>query len=80
MLHLQPDDSKEAQDDRHSASQLVKRWKQRHSSGLSTKENRYVACDKTESSWIGKKVASKQEFHTHVPCHEVDLLNSRLLL
>ncbi|CAK7346896.1 unnamed protein product [Dovyalis caffra] len=48
-LAIKPD-SKEAQDDRHSALQLVKKRKQLHSSGLSSKENRYVVGDKTESS------------------------------
>ncbi|KAJ6730545.1 OSMOSIS RESPONSIVE FACTOR [Salix viminalis] len=48
-LTIKPD-SKEAQDDRHSALQLVKKRKQLHSSGLSSKENRYLVSDKTESS------------------------------
>ncbi|XP_011027429.1 PREDICTED: tetratricopeptide repeat protein 33 [Populus euphratica] len=48
-LAIKPD-SKEAQDDRHGALQLVKKRKQLHSSGLSCKENRYVVSDKTESS------------------------------
>ncbi|KAF9687161.1 hypothetical protein SADUNF_Sadunf02G0065000 [Salix dunnii] len=48
-LTLKPD-SKEAQDDRHSALQLVKKRKQLHLSGMSSKENRYLVSDKTESS------------------------------
>lgn len=48
-LAIKPD-SKEAQGDRHGALQLVKKRKQLHSSGLSSKENRYVVSDKTESS------------------------------
>ncbi|KAJ6335753.1 hypothetical protein OIU78_012375 [Salix suchowensis] len=48
-LTIKPD-SKEAQEDRHSALQLVKKRKQLHSSGLSSKENRYLVSDKTESS------------------------------
>lgn len=46
---MQPD-SEEAQDDRHTASHLIKRRKQLHSAGLSTSENRYAVSDKTKSS------------------------------
>ena len=49
-LHMQPD-SEEAQDDRHTASHLIKRRKQLHSAGLSTSQNRYAVSDnKTKSS------------------------------
>lgn len=51
-LHMQPD-SEEAQDDRHTASHLIKRRKQLHSAGLSTSQNRYAISDnKTKSSWV----------------------------
>ncbi|GLT50232.1 hypothetical protein SLA2020_237320 [Shorea laevis] len=48
-LAVKPD-SMEAQDDRKTALQLVKRRKQLHSSGLSTTESRYMVGDKTETS------------------------------
>ena len=48
-LHMQPD-SEEAQDDRHTASHLIKRRKQLHSAGLSASQNRYAVSDKTKSS------------------------------
>ncbi|GLT84920.1 hypothetical protein SLE2022_031280 [Rubroshorea leprosula] len=47
-LAVKPD-SMEAQDDRKTALQLVKRRKQLHSSGLSTTKSRYMVGDKTES-------------------------------
>lgn len=49
LIHLQPN-SKEAEEDRHTALKLVKRRKQLHSSGLSADTNRYVVGDKTEIS------------------------------
>lgn len=48
---MQPD-SEEAQDDRHTASHLIKRRKQLHSAGLSTSQNRYAVSDETKSSWV----------------------------
>lgn len=49
-LAIKPD-SEEAQDDRHTASHLIKRRKQLHSAGLSTSQNRYAISDnKTKSS------------------------------
>ena len=48
-LNMQPD-SEEAQDDRHTASHLIKRRKQLHSAGLSTSQNRYAVSDKMKSS------------------------------
>lgn len=48
-LNMQPD-SEEAQDDRHTASHLIKRRKQLHSAGLSTSQNRYAVSDKTKNS------------------------------
>ncbi|TKY56087.1 Tetratricopeptide repeat protein 33 [Spatholobus suberectus] len=48
-LALKPD-YEEAQDDRKTASHLVKKRKQLHSSGLSATRNRYVVGDKDESS------------------------------
>ncbi|KAJ8762861.1 hypothetical protein K2173_022990 [Erythroxylum novogranatense] len=44
-LAIKPD-SKEAQDDKHIASQLVRKRKQLHSSGLSSDKSRYVVGDK----------------------------------
>ncbi|XP_020236135.1 tetratricopeptide repeat protein 33 [Cajanus cajan] len=48
-LALKPD-YEEAQDDRKTASHLVKKRKQLHSSGLSATQNRYVVGEKDESS------------------------------
>lgn len=48
-LAIKPD-SKEAQEDRKTASNLVKKRKQLHSSGLSTTENRYMVGEKTENT------------------------------
>ncbi|KAI8014589.1 Tetratricopeptide repeat protein 33 [Camellia lanceoleosa] len=48
-LAIKPD-FVEALDDRETASHLVKKRKQLHSSGSSTTKNRYVVGDKTESS------------------------------
>ncbi|KAE9615281.1 hypothetical protein Lal_00048358 [Lupinus albus] len=48
-LALKPD-HEEALGDRKAASNLVKKRKQLHSSGLSSTENRYVVGDKDESS------------------------------
>ena len=45
---MQPD-SQEAQDDRRTASHLIKRRKQLHSEGLSSSQNRYVVSDKTKA-------------------------------
>jgi len=46
---VQPD-YEEAQDDRKTASRLIKKRKQLHSSGLSEILNRYTVGDKNESS------------------------------
>lgn len=48
-LALKPD-YEEAQDDRKTASRLIKKRKQLHSSGLSEIQNRYTVGDKNESS------------------------------
>ncbi|XP_052203446.1 uncharacterized protein LOC127808832 [Diospyros lotus] len=48
-LAIKPD-SVEAQGDRQTASQLVKKRKQLHTSGLSPTKNRYVVGDKSENS------------------------------
>lgn len=48
-LAIKPD-SVEAQDDKKTASHLIKRRKQLHSSGLSTDKNRYMVGDSTNSS------------------------------
>ncbi|KAA3453773.1 tetratricopeptide repeat protein 33 isoform X1 [Gossypium australe] len=48
-LAIKPD-SVEAQDDRKTASHLIKKRKQLHSLGLSTDKNRYMVGDSTESS------------------------------
>ncbi|KAL2317852.1 hypothetical protein Fmac_031728 [Flemingia macrophylla] len=48
-LALKPD-YEEAQDDRRTASHLVKKRKQLHSSGLSDTQNRYVVGETDESS------------------------------
>ncbi|GMI82948.1 hypothetical protein like AT1G77230 [Hibiscus trionum] len=48
-LAIKPD-SVEAQGDKKTASHLIKRRKQLHSSGLSTDKNRYMVGDTTDSS------------------------------
>lgn len=45
---MQPD-YEEAQDDRKTASRLVKKRKQLHSSGLSATQNRYMVGEKDEN-------------------------------
>ncbi|GMY06644.1 tetratricopeptide repeat protein 33-like [Fagus crenata] len=47
-LAIKPE-SQEAQDDRRTASHLIKRRKQLHSEGLSSSQNRYVVSDKTKA-------------------------------